>query len=69
MGETRSDIVGEIEFNYFDNLELKYNFSCDRDLDHSNYDSISSNFKVNNFIADFDYLLEHNDLDQKEVVV
>lgn len=67
LSETRSDIVGEIEFNYFDNLELKYNFSYDRDLDHSNYDSISSNFKVNNFIADFDYLLEHNDLDQKEV--
>ena len=48
-------------------MELKYNFSYDRDLDHSNYDSISSTFKVNNFIADFDYLLEHNDLNQKEV--
>ena len=67
LNETRSDIVGELEFNYLKNVELKYNFSYDRDLDHSNYDSISSTFKVNNFIADFDYLLEHNDLNQKEV--
>ena len=67
LNETRSDIVGELEFNYLENVELKYNFSYDRDLDHSNYDSISSTFKVNNFIADFDYLLEHNDLNQKEV--
>ena len=56
LNQTRSEIVGNISYIPNKNLNLEYNFSYDRDLDHSNYDSISSTFKVNNFIADFDYL-------------
>ena len=39
-----------------DNIELNYNFSYDRDLDYSNYDSIKAKFGKNKFITSFDYI-------------
>tara|TARA_Y100000590_G_scaffold40827_1_gene43584 strand:- start:3526 stop:5919 length:2394 start_codon:yes stop_codon:yes gene_type:complete len=68
IGQTRSDIVGEMEYNLNETIDLNYKFSYDRDLDHSNYDSIGSTFTVNNFVTSFDYLTEHNDLPDSEVL-
>ena len=68
LNQTRSDIVGEIDYNLNDTIDLNYKFSYDRDLDHSNYDSIGSKFTINNFVTTFDYLTEHNDLPDKEVL-
>ena len=50
------------------NLELSYNFSYDRDLDYSNYDSISANLSVNNFVTKFDYITENYDFGDSEVI-
>ena len=68
LNQTRSDIVGEIDYNLNDIIDLNYKFSYDRDLHHSNYDSIGSEFTLNNFVTTFDYLTEHNDLPDKEVL-
>ena len=68
LNQTRSDIVGEMEYNLNDTIDLNYKFSYDRDLDHSNYDSIGSTFTLNNFVTTFDYLTEHNDLPDSEVL-
>ena len=68
LNQTRSDFVGEFDYSLNDVIDLSYKFSYDRDLHHSNYDSVASTFKVNNFITSFDYLTEHNDLDDKEIL-
>ena len=51
LDQTRSDLVGDISLNINNNLDLEYKFSYDRDLDHSNYDSIGTNFKINNLFC------------------
>ena len=39
-----------------------------RDLDHSNYDSISANLSVNNFVTKFNYITENHDFGDSEVI-
>ena len=68
LNQTRSDIVGELDYKANNFIDLNYKFSFDRDFDHSNYDSIGSTFTVNNFVTTFDYLIERNDLPDQEVL-
>ena len=68
LNQTRSDLVGN--FSYIPNkiINFNYNFSYDRDLDGSNYDSISTNISVNNFVTNFNFLSEDGDLGSNEVI-
>ena len=68
LDQTRSDLVGDISLNINNNLDLEYKFSYDRDLDHSNYDSIGTNFKINNFVTSFDYVSESKELGNTETI-
>jgi len=60
IGNKSSDIVGNfyLKPNKFFNFE--YNFSFDNSLNRSNYDSIKTEFNVNNFVTTFEYLEENN---------
>ena len=60
IGNKSSDVVGNfyLKPNKFFNFE--YNFSLDNSLDRSNYDSIKTEFNVNNFVTTFEYLEENN---------
>jgi len=66
LDQTRSDIVGNVFYKLNDNLKLDYDFSYDRDLDYSNYDSISTTLGVNNFVTTFDYVTENHELGDSE---
>ena len=68
LDQTRSDVVGDIALNLNNNLDIEYKFSYDRDLDHSNYDSIGTNFKINNFVTSFDYVAESKELGNTEAI-
>ena len=68
LNQTRSDIVGELDYKATNFIDLNYKFSFDRDLHHSNYDSVGSTITINNFVTTFDYLIERNDLPDKEVL-
>tara|TARA_B100001123_G_scaffold224689_1_gene252979 strand:+ start:2208 stop:4607 length:2400 start_codon:yes stop_codon:yes gene_type:complete len=68
LDQTRSDIVGSIFYKINENFELNYNFSYDRDLDFSNYDSVATKFGVNNFLTTFDYISENNEIGNSEVI-
>ncbi len=68
LNQTRSDIVGNLFYKPNDNLNLNYNFSYDRDLEYSNYDSIKATFGLNKFITSFDYITEHNDFVDSEII-
>ena len=68
LDQTRSDIVGSAFYKLNNNLEIGYNFSYDRDLDYSNYDSISTNLSINNFVTKFDYITENHDFGDSEVI-
>jgi LPS-assembly protein len=65
IGKKMSDIFGNIELYPNDNLSFKYNFSIDNNLDKTNYDSISTKFKINKFVTSFEYSDEKNNLINK----
>ena len=52
--------MGGLDFNPTDILKVNYNFSIDNNLDNKNYELLSSEIKVNNFITTFEYLNENN---------
>ena len=58
LNNTRSDFVGNFSYSPNNFLDLNYNFSYDKNLDGSNYDSVTANLSVNNFITSFNFLSE-----------
>ncbi len=66
LNKTRSDIFGEINYKYSENFNFGYLFSYDRDLKYSNLEEFKSEFSVNNFITEFSYYVEDNDIGNKE---
>ena len=55
-----SDIVGKIKINPNDILKLNFDFSIDENLKETNYQLLSSEFSLNNFVTTFEYLNENN---------
>ena len=60
IGNKSSDIVGSFSYKPNSVIDFNYDFSIDNTLDRSNYDSIETTFKVNNFVTSFEYLEENN---------
>ena len=60
IGKKMSDIYGNIAIYPNKNLSLKYDFSIDNNFDKTNYDSISTKFKINKFVTSFEYSDEKN---------
>ena len=60
LGEKTSDIVGAINFNPNNVFKIKYDFSVDDNLKDNNYELLTTEFKVNNFVTSFEYLNENN---------
>tara|TARA_B110001452_G_scaffold229723_1_gene205737 strand:+ start:1134 stop:3539 length:2406 start_codon:yes stop_codon:yes gene_type:complete len=56
IGEKSSDIMGNMKFKPNSFFEVDYSFSFDNNFKKSNYDSIKSNFTINNFVTSFEYL-------------
>ncbi len=63
-----SDIIGNIKFDLFDNLNFEYDFMVDNNLDKLNYNSIDTNLTVNNFITTFQYLEEDGEVGSKSFI-
>mgnify|MGYP001204254505 CR=1 FL=1 len=61
FNQTRSDIVGNLSYKPNDIWSIDYDFSYDRDLDYSNFESITTNFSVNNFVTKFNYVTENHE--------
>ena len=68
LNKTRSDIFGNLNYNFNKNLKIGYLFSYDRDLDYSNLEQINFEYGLNNFITSFSYYTEDNDMGNKENV-
>lgn len=66
LNKTRSDIFGNLNYNFNENIKLGYYFSYDKDLEYSNLDQINFDFNVNNFFSNISYYIEHNDLEDNE---
>ncbi len=68
LDKTRSDIFGSLKYNLSDNLKLGYDFSYDRDLDHSNLEGLYIDINMNKIFTDFYYYTTDNDLGESETI-
>ena len=68
LNQTRSDIIGNLLYKFDNNIEKKYNFSYDRDLDYSNYNSINTKLGINKLVTTFDYITENHELGDSEII-
>ena len=56
IGETRSDIFGNLAFSQNNIIDLNYEFSFDNNLNDSKYNNINLKVNVNKFVTSFEYL-------------
>ena len=66
LNETRSDIFGDIKYNFNDNFDIRYGFSYDRDLEYSNLDSLVLGLRSSKFETTFNYMTENHDFGDSE---
>ena len=59
LGQKSSNIVGNFIINPSNHISLNYDYSIDENLRDTNYQSLSSTLKINNFITTFEYLNEN----------
>ena len=60
MGDRGSDYVGNFSYDTSDMFKLSYDFSYDNNLKYSNSDALTTEFSVNNFVTEFEFLEENN---------
>ena len=66
LNNKRSDLFGNLGYNFNKHSSLKYFFSYDKDLKYSNLNQFSYDLNVNNFYTNISYYSEHNDLPVEE---
>ena len=68
LNKTRSDIFGNINYDLNNKLNIGYSFSYDRDLEYSNLEQLNLEYSTNNFLNNFSYYTEDNDIGNKESI-
>jgi LPS-assembly protein len=59
LGSKTSNFVAETKFKPNKYLDMNYNISTKNNLHDLNYENLSTELKINNFITSFDYLNEN----------
>ena len=62
LGQKTSELVGKALYNFNQESNISYKYSLDHNFNDLNYSEISSNFRVNNIVTNFDYLKEKNNI-------
>jgi len=68
LDEKISDIFGKIEYKPIDLVEINYDFSIKNNFKQQNYEYLSAEFKVNNFLTNFNYLNEDNTFSKESYI-
>ena len=62
INKKNSDIFGSINNSLLENINFGYNFSLDNDLKTLNSNSINTKININNFITEFNFIEERNEI-------
>ena len=62
LNDKISNIFGSFSFDTNKNFMTSYNYSLDSNLSETSYQSLTTEFKVNNFVTSFEYINENNTL-------
>ena len=69
LSKKRSNIIGNFDFIPSKFFNFSYKFSLDKNLEQSDYNLLTANFKVNNFITSFEYLEEDSYLSDNSYLI
>ena len=69
LGAKTSNLYGELKYSPNEILTTQYNFSTKNNFRKMNYENLSTEIKINNFVTKFDYLNENNTLDQNSYLL
>jgi LPS-assembly protein len=64
IGQKTSNLFGEIAYSPNDFLTTKYNTSMKNNFNEIDYENLTTEFRINNFVTTFDYLNENNSKDK-----
>ena len=60
LGEKTSNIFGSFDYDANENFRASYDYALDSNLADTRFQSLSTEFKINNFVTSFEYLNENN---------
>ena len=66
LNKKKSNIFGSLSTNYIKNLDLKYKFALDNNLDEIEYNDVSANFSLNNFVTSFNLIKEKGEMGDQD---
>ena len=61
INKKNSNLFGSISNKFSDNVNIGYNFSMDNDYSTFEYNDLNATISVNNFITKFNFIEEHGD--------
>ena len=62
LNKKTSNIFGSLSSNYIKNFDFKYNFALDNNFDEMEYNDVSANFSLNNFVTSFNLIKEKGEM-------
>ncbi len=68
LDKKNSNLFGSIKTQLFHNVDFNYDFSVDNDFKKFESHSINSTITVNNFITEFDFLEQKNELGSSHII-
>ena len=68
LDQKMSDVVGEVNYNFFENSTIGYKFSLDHDYSTLNYNEISSELTLGKIDFNLDYLEERNHIGNENYI-
>ena len=68
LDQKTSDVVGEVNYNFFENSTIGYKFSLDHDYSTLNYNEISSELTLGKIDFNLDYLEERNHIGNENYI-
>ena len=68
LNKKSSNIFGSVKFNTLKYFKVDYDFALDNKLQNFEYNSISTNISVNNFVTSFDFIEENGTTGNTNVI-
>ncbi len=68
LNKKTSNIFGSVSSNFLENLDLKYNFALDNNLDEIKYNDINATLSLNNFVSTFNFIKEVGEMGDENFI-
>ena len=68
INKKNSNLFGSINNNLFENLNLSYDFSINNNYDTFDSHSINSEISINNFVTEFNFIEQRNDIGSNHII-